>query len=403
MSKPIIRVLLVDGKYDTYKHLLIKDVNEQFELFVSDNYDQSVFNYQQHLDCVLIDTNSAKPENIELIKSLREQNSTIPIIFLVENERAEKNIAKLGIGTFEFLIKKRTSATKLHATIADAVTRSNAAKETKSLLLENTDPFDYIHDRLGIDDLFEALENNQFYLSYQPIFDLRNYNLFGLEALIRWRHPTLGAVSPSDFIPIAEKSGLIIPIGKWVFVAACLQLQNWQLQNIQSNKLFINMSMLQLLEENFLDIFIGILELAKVETSRLGIDLTDISLINDIKHSRYILGRLRELGIHLAIDDFGTGYTSISYLKNLPVNALKIDRSLLKNIPDDPKDCAIVKSLISTSSKVGATIYAKGIETQQQLKFLIDNNCDMGQGFLLSKPLTPQETLKFIKEYKPCS
>lgn len=246
--------------------------------------------------------------------------------------------------------------------------------------------------------LHTALEKESFFLVYQPKFELKTKKIIGMEVLLRWKHPELGIIMPDYFIPIAEKSGLIIQIGQWVLETACKQFVHWcsdhNINKIPIN-IAINLSPQQLSHAHFFNIINNILKHTKINPSLLELEITESSLMHEAENDG-VLNRLRERSIQLTIDDFGRGYSSLSRLRELPISSLKIDRPFVQNIHKSAKDAAIVKSIINIAKELDITVVAEGIETESQLNFLIEHGCLYGQGFIISKPLKAEEMTQFL-------
>jgi len=236
-------------------------------------------------------------------------------------------------------------------------------------------------------DLYGALEGNQFVLYYQPKFKIKTREIVGLEALIRWNHPRIGLISPLTFIPIAEEISLIVPIGEWVIRSVCYQLREWKSKGIQPPRTAVNISARQFNLE-LVDTIKGILVETHTEPNLLEIEITESILMENIEDSIHLLKQLSDLGIRIAIDDFGTGYSSLSYLKNLPIHSLKIDKSFIDDII---KDVNIVSAIISLANNLHLDVIAEGIEEETQLYYLELLNCLYGQGYLVSPPITAFE------------
>ncbi len=236
-------------------------------------------------------------------------------------------------------------------------------------------------------DLREAIDQAQWQLLYQPKLDIRNQTLAGVEALIRWRHPERGLVSPYEFIEFAEQRGLIGKIGDWVIDEACRQLRSWLDQGIDDCRVAINLSSAQLIQEDIVPKILGALAEHKVPPRLFEIEITETILMENVRQSIESLQRLHARGIAIAIDDFGTGYSSLSYLKSLPIDRLKIDRSFVRDICQDENDQNIVKTLISMAHSMSMRVVAEGVETQEQSDRLREFGVDEIQGYLLSKPV----------------
>ena len=243
-------------------------------------------------------------------------------------------------------------------------------------------------DRLSLEaDLRRALERNELLIYYQPQLDLISGQLSGVEALLRWQHPHLGLVSPADFIPLAEETGLIVEVGYWVLRMACQQYQQWQPQGNVDFRLAINLSARQFQQPDLLAQIFQILEETGMPPHRLEFEITESLMMQDIEGTIPVLHQLKEAGIKIAVDDFGTGYSSLAVLRNLPIHVLKIDKSFLKDFLEKSQDAAIIQCIIALSRGLNLKVVAEGIETQEQLTRLRAMNCDYGQGFYISCPV----------------
>lgn len=255
-----------------------------------------------------------------------------------------------------------------------------------------------IADRILLEqDLHNALTNNEFYLDYQPQVNLKTGTIESVEALVRWRHPTRGFVPPDVFIPIAEECGLIIPLGKWILETACTQAKIWEKQGLPPMKVAVNLSLGQLFQQDLVEMVQDILHRTNLDPSFLQLEITE-SMTMNIDQMTQLLHELKALGIQIAVDDFGTGYSSLSYLKEFPIDCLKIDRTFVRNVPHNPNDEALVSMIISMAKHLRLKVVAEGIEEVEQLSFLIDGGCDYIQGYLFSKPISPQQITETYKD-----
>ncbi len=245
-------------------------------------------------------------------------------------------------------------------------------------------------------DLHRALENGQFFLLYQPTVDLASGAVTGVEALIRWRHPERGVVSPGEFIPALESSGLIVPVGQWVLEEACRQGAAWQRQG-QVVTVSVNVSAVQLERDRIVDDVHGALEASGLDPSRLVLELTETALMHDVQATLARLTLLKAIGVGIAIDDFGTGYSSLAYLRQFPIDVLKIDQSFVSGIADSSESAAIVHTLVQLGRVLELRIIAEGIENEEQLVQLRAERVDIGQGFLFSRPLEPDAVDRLLR------
>jgi len=240
--------------------------------------------------------------------------------------------------------------------------------------------------------LRQAISREEFYLVYQPQFDIGSRTIVGLEALLRWRHPQKGSIYPLQFISIAEETGMIIPIGEWVLRTACHQAKAWQDAGHPYLRMAVNISARQFKQDNFVALVQTILEESGLPPERLELELTESTIMERADRNIQALRELKNLGVTLAIDDFGTGYSSLSYLKHFPIDRLKIDRSFVRDINTDGDDAAIAEAIIVMAHSLKLEVVAEGVELEEQLDFLNNCKCDMFQGYLLSHPLSVVDT-----------
>jgi EAL domain-containing protein (putative c-di-GMP-specific phosphodiesterase class I) len=273
---------------------------------------------------------------------------------------------------------------------AKASGRNNYKFYTESL---NAD----VDSRFQIENALRyALGQNELTLHYQPLIDVRNNSVFGMEALLRWNSKTLGHMSPAQFIPIAEESGLIIPIGSWVLREACIQVKHWRALHGQDYILAVNLSPQQFRQPDLLKVVATILAETGFPPAALELEITESSLMHNVDDVISTLHQLVALGVRLAIDDFGTGYSSLSYLRHFPVHKLKIDQSFVRDIGVDPRGMGIVTTIISLSATLGLEVIAEGVETEAQKGELIEQGCHFLQGYLFSRPLSVDAAALFL-------
>ncbi len=254
-------------------------------------------------------------------------------------------------------------------------------KAKEKLLLEN--------------DLRIALELGQFHLAYQPLIDLEHETLVGAEALLRWSHPQRGEIPPSEFIPLCEENGFILPLGEWVLRNACQQMKSWQDEGYPSIILAVNLSIRQFRQHD-LDVRIAkVLEETGLESQWLELEITE-SIMADVTFATEMLGKLKKLGIRISIDDFGTGYSSLYYLKRFPIDKLKIDRSFVNDVLTDRNDAAIVSGISAMARNLNLTVTAEGVESEGQVAFLKELKCQEAQGYFFSRPVSPDKFLSLF-------
>ncbi len=247
--------------------------------------------------------------------------------------------------------------------------------------------------------LRHALEREELSLQYQAKVDLRHDTITGVEALLRWHNTTLGSMSPAQFIPVAEETGLIVPIGKWVLHAACAQNVAWQKQGLPPICMAVNLSVRQFADPHLLDDIATVLQQTGMAPQLLELEITEGMVVHNPEQAIKLLTAIKQMGVRLAIDDFGTGYSSLGQLKNFPIDTLKVDRSFIRDIATDAGDRAITEAIIAMGKTLSLTVVAEGVETQAQANFLRDNACDEMQGYYFSKPIAPEEFATLMREH----
>jgi diguanylate cyclase (GGDEF)-like protein len=284
-------------------------------------------------------------------------------------------------------------------TNADAAMYHVKKAGRNGLQLFNPQMSTFFPDRLALEnDLRKAIERHQLELHYQPKVDVLSGATTGMEALVRWRHPVRGLIMPNDFIPLAEETGLIIPLGQWVLREACRQNKAWQDQGLRPLRVAINISGVQLRHDDLADNVARALRESGLEPRFLEIEITESVVMQNASGAVALLDRLSQMGIHLAVDDFGTGYSSLSYLKRFPLNTLKIDASFIRDLSSDKNDAVIVQAIIALAHSLRLQVVAEGVEQDAQLGFLRSFGSDQYQGYLHSKPLPANEFERLLRE-----
>lgn len=255
------------------------------------------------------------------------------------------------------------------------------------------------HENLHMEEaLQKAIQQDEFTLYYQPKLNLKEGNITGVEALLRWENPELGMISPDIFIPLAEQMDLMIPIGEWVLREACQTCKAWQLEGYQPVSVAVNLSAKQFHYPDLEEIITNILTEMGLEPHYLELEIAETVIMENVESSIHKLNALKKIGVHISIDDFGTGYTSISYLKKFPIRSFKIDKIFIKEIPTNSNDAIITNAFIGLAHALEIKVVAEGVETAEQLQYLADKNCDIVQGYYLSRPLPKQKiVLQFSK------
>ena len=275
--------------------------------------------------------------------------------------------------------------------------KENGRNQTNLFLSESNARF---RNQLQMEsDLRSAITRQEFALEYQPLVDIENGKITGMEALVRWHHPEKGIIPPLDFIPLAEDTGLIIPIGQWVLREACQQTAQWHQRGYSELKVSVNISAKQFQQPGFLDSIVAILAETGLPASSLCIELTESVAMSQAHNIVELMLELKALGLQIAIDDFGTGYSSLSYLRRFRVHVIKFDRSFIKDITVNADDAAIVDAMITMSKQLNIRTVAEGVETEEQLDHLRNNGCMDMQGYLFSKPINAELFWKLLNEH----
>ncbi|CAM2068147.1 EAL domain-containing protein [Sulfidibacter corallicola] len=341
-------------------------------------------------------------EFVILLESIIEVEEVIRVVQRIENHIQKPFMLKgkeIHISASIGITQGNTEYKSAEAVIRDA---DIAMYRAKTLGKARYSVFDkHMHDKavsaMEIEhNLRRALEQDEFELHFQPILSARTGEVSGAEALIRWNKPGYGTVSPSDFIPIAEETGLILPIGEWALRAACRHVRGWLDAGREPLTVSVNCSARQLQRQDLPGIAAALLEEAELDASLIKVELTESAVMGDVDHAISVLNRLHAMNIKISVDDFGTGYSSLAYLKRFPINTLKIDRSFINGILENDDDRAIISSIIAMAHSLNLSIVAEGVENEEQLALLRDLGCDEIQGYFYSKPLPADRFMAFV-------
>lgn len=345
-------------------------------------------------------------------------------IIMIENIKKEKEVAEIANKILESLSKPfNLMGIEVYTSISIGISLYPSDGSNLDTLLKNADTAMYRAKDLGRNnyqfyaremnskaieklkvenELRKALEKNELFLQYQPQVDLNSGKILGVEALIRWKHPEFGLVHPVEFIPLAEETGLIIPIGEWVLRSACEQYMCWKNQfgDFPKISLAVNLSARQFRQKNLTETIEKVIKETKFDAGCLELELTESVIMENVSESIKTLRKLKNMGIKIAIDDFGTGYSSLNYLRRFPLDKLKIDRSFVMDILKGRQDGAIVETIISMAHTLSLRVIAEGAETREQIIFLQEKGCDEVQGYYFSKPLSTRGIQKLINSNK---
>lgn len=325
----------------------------------------------------------------------RKINAMMYKTFDFDNNISVDMTVSIGISTYP------SSADNAQALVRCANSAAYKAKE------RGRDNFQHYSEELDLEarkrlemerDMKTALQKGgQFFLLYQPIYDVKSEKISGCEALIRWEHPVLGLVPPLDFIPIAEKSALILPIGEWVIAEACRQCAQWNSIGINHLNIAINISARQFRRNDLPEIIMKHVNQTAIDPQQLVLEITEGMLIDDVERCKDLLETLRSIGVQVSIDDFGTGYSSLTYLKNFPLNKLKIDKSFIDDITDSEKGQNLVHYTVDLGHNLGLTLVAEGVEDKKQVALLQDMHCDQIQGYFYSPPIKHDKLIEMVR------
>ncbi|BCM91089.1 putative signaling protein [Abditibacteriota bacterium] len=314
----------------------------------------------------------------------------------VVKEKEWRGGASIGIALFPDNDSEGTHLLE-HAESALRAAKEGGRGNYQFFAVENNEKLQY---RLALgNDLYGAVERNEFVLHYQPQVDSVTGLIGGVEALVRWNHPQRGFISPGDFIPIAEATGLIVPLGEWVLRTACTQNKAWQDAGLPPCVMAVNLSARQFCQPDLVEKVVSILKETGLSPEYLELEVTESMVMDDVESSIAVLQKLHSHGIELSLDDFGTGYSSLSYLKRFPLHALKIDRSFVRDLTEDANDAVITASIIALAKSLGLSVIAEGVETQEQSDYLQDHGCHKLQGFLFSRPVEANQCARYIQEH----
>ena len=272
-------------------------------------------------------------------------------------------------------------------------------KEESGLICNEPTNSDVWQNAIGIEEIRHALEVKEFKIYYQPQVDVVTQSIVGMEVMIRWEHPVWGMIGPQNFIPIAERTGLIIPMGKWVIQSACRQCQEWRDLKYKEIPISVNLSILQFDDQSLIEFVTNVLEETGVTSKNLKLEITESIALKEIESAINIMRHFKKLGIGFAIDDFGTAYSSLHYIKEMPVDTIKLDKSFIDGIGLDARDDAIIEMVISLAKNLGMAVIAEGVETKKQLDFLVGKGCRIIQDITIISRCLPKRSVNFLELY----
>ena len=321
---------------------------------------------------------------------IRALGENIVGMLVIDSRQPGRSLLDNEIRTLTNLATMVSSQLELHKLRMDAKRQRGRQQRAKGT---------YGNSWLRNSDLRRAIDRREFVLYYQPVVDLTSLKIVGLEALIRWRHPERGLLTPADFIPAAEDCGLILPIGDWGLAEACSQIRAWTRENPenQSLRVCVNLSARQFSRQGLTDHVESLLMQSGASSSQLGLEMTESSLIPNMGTAIEVLEGLRALGVSISMDDFGTGYSSLSYLHSFPIDVLKIDRSFVGRMTDGDQSLQIVRTIIELARVLNIDVVAEGIETGEQYRLLCELGCRFGQGYLFARPMPADQVSGLLR------
>ncbi|NJM72346.1 MAG: EAL domain-containing response regulator [Scytonema sp. RU_4_4] len=349
-------------------------------------------------DLILCDLMMPEIDGFGVLTTLREEpvTATIPFIFLTAKSARSDFRQGMDLGADDYLTKPFTRTELLNAITSRLAKQATFTKQVSTKLEVQTFSPKAQMMEMYLRRTIEQGDFQQFLVYYQPIVDVHSGRIIAAESLLRWQHPELGMISPTELIPLAESTGLIVPISDWVLNSVCKQTKLWHNAGLTELRIAVNLSAHQLIQPNFSQKIINLLLGNNLVPDCLELELTENIIMQDINRAISTMKEVHSFGVKIAIDDFGAGYSSLSYLKLLPIHTLKIDRYFIQGIANDSQKAVITTALIQMAHNLNLHIVAEGVETEQELNFLRQYKCDAIQGFLFSCPLPAAEFEKIL-------
>ncbi|MBD2436179.1 EAL domain-containing response regulator [Nostoc sp. FACHB-110] len=398
----MVKILVIEDEESVRENLLDLLEAEDFEILAAANGKIGLsLAISEVPDLILCDMMMPEVDGYGVLTALRQDplTATIPFIFLTAKSAKADFRQGMDMGADDYLTKPFTRAELLSAIINRLERQATLKKYLSTPLPEKSNKHLSPKIQLLEISLQKAVQQQKFQefeVYYQPIVDIASGQIIAAESLLRWQSPELGLVTPTEFIAIAESTGLIIQLDQWVLQNVCRQIKSWHDVGISYLTMSVNLSVV---EFKSIDLTYKISEFIKInnlEPQYLEIELTESMIMQDINSAIATMNKLQTLGVKIAIDDFGTGYSSLVYLKNLPVNTLKIDRYFIHNVSIDSQKSAITKALIEMAHNLNMRVVAEGVETEEELNFLRHHHCDAMQGYLFSRPLPAADFENFL-------
>ncbi|MDZ7994920.1 MAG: EAL domain-containing response regulator [Nostoc sp. EfeVER01] len=393
------KILIIEDEEAVRENILDLLEAEDFETIAAANGRIGVhLAISEAPDLILCDMMMPEIDGYGVLTVLRQDPSTatIPFIFLTAKSAKSDFRQGMDMGADDYITKPFTR-TELLSAIMNRLEKYATLKRYLSpqIIINNLSPKMQLLE-ISLHRAIKQHNFQEFEIYYQPIVDIASGKIIGAESLLRWQSPELGMIYPTEFIPLAESTGLIIPIGKWVLKRVCQQIKSWRDAGINSLIVAVNLSVIEFNQPDFIHNVVNFISVNNLEPHDLELELTESMIMQDVNSAIATMSKLQSLGVKIAIDDFGTGYSSLIYLKNLPINTLKIDRYFIHNVANDSQKSAIAKALIQMAHNLNLDVVAEGVETEAELGFLRQHNCNFMQGFLFSRPLPAAEFENFL-------
>lgn len=402
----MIKILVIEDEDSVRENILDLLQAEDFDTVAAANGRIGIdLAMAEFPDLVLCDMMMPEVDGYGVLSALRQEplTATIPFIFLTAKSAKADFRQGMDMGADDYLTKPFTRAELLSAIMNRLERQATLKKHLISQAgVKISSPKTQLLE-MSLQRVIKQEDFQEFEVQYQPIVDITSGKIIAAESLLRWHSPELGSVSPSEFIPLAESTGLIVPIGQWVIANVCQQVKTWHDSGVDCLTISVNLSAMEFNRPDLIQKITQALKVNNLAAHYLELELTESMIMQDLNSAIFTINELQSLGVRIAIDDFGTGYSSLIYLKNLPVNTLKIDRYFIHNVAKDRQKSAITKALIEMAHNMNMRVIAEGVETEAELYFLKQNKCDAVQGLLFSRSLPAVELENFLWNNKHLS
>ncbi|HYW18993.1 MAG TPA: EAL domain-containing response regulator [Nodularia sp. (in: cyanobacteria)] len=395
------KILVIEDEESVRENLLDLLEAENFETITAENGKIGItLAISRMPDLILCDMMMPEIDGYGVLTAVRQEplTATIPFIFLTAKSAKADFRQGMDMGADDYLTKPFTRAELLRAIMnrleRQATLKKHLSKSHQPATTTLSPKMQLIE--MNLHRVIHEKRFHEFEIYYQPIINIASGKIISAESLLRWHSPELGSVAPGEFIPVAESTGLIISIDQWVLKNVCKQIKSWQDMGGIALRVAVNISVIEFNHPDFIKNIIQFLQHNDLQAKYLEVEITESMIMQNANGAIATMNELQNLGVRIAIDDFGTGYSSLIYLKNLPINTLKIDRYFIHNVDNDPQKSAISKALIQMAHNLNLQVIAEGVETESELSFLSENRCDAMQGFLFSRPLPAAELENFL-------